>query len=79
MTLYLLDTNIVSSIMREPDGSVAQHMALLQQEDACTSLIVVAELRFGIERLGSIRLNRQLDAVLRHLPVHSWSEPADKT
>ncbi|MDO9609423.1 MAG: PIN domain-containing protein [Brevundimonas sp.] len=76
MILYLLDTNAVSDLVRNPQGQVAQQYSL-RAEDAATSIIVAAELRYGAERRGSLKLRVQLDAVLAHLPALPFDTPAD--
>lgn len=43
----------------------------------CTSIVVVAELRFGALKRGSPRLERQLETVLRELDVFPLEPPAD--
>ena len=42
---YLLDTNIVSDLVRYPDGRVAQHIRRIGDTQVCTSIMVAAELR----------------------------------
>lgn len=76
MILYLLDTNAVSDLVRNPHGKVVQQYRL-RKEDAATSIIVAAELRFGAERRGSHKLTSQLDQVLLDLPVLPFDAPAD--
>ncbi len=52
--LYLLDTNIMSDMMRNPEGMAAQRFRNLLTEDEtctlCTSVIVQCELLFGLRR-----------------------------
>ena len=72
---YLLDTNAVSDIMRRPTGSVAQTAAA--HAGACvTSVVVLAELRYGIAKKKSVRLADALDRVLVALPVLSFTSDA---
>ena len=66
---YLLDTNIVSDLVRNPQGKVAQHIRTVGEARVCTSIIVAAELRYGADKKGSQRLSSQLDAVLAALEV----------
>ena len=75
--MYLLDTNIVSDIIRNPQGAVAHKIAEVGEPTIATSIIVAAELRFGAIRKGSARLTSQLDAVLRLIPVHALDGDAD--
>jgi tRNA(fMet)-specific endonuclease VapC len=42
---YLLDTNIVSNLVRNPQGKVAQHIRKVGEAQVCISIIVAAELR----------------------------------
>jgi tRNA(fMet)-specific endonuclease VapC len=44
---YLLDTNIISDLIRNPGGKVAQRIRAVGEAEACTSIIVAAEL--GLE------------------------------
>lgn len=78
MILYLLDTNAVSDLVRNPHGRVVQQYRLRQGE-AATSIIVAAELRFGAERRKSPRLAAQLESVFEDLPVMPFDAPADAT
>jgi tRNA(fMet)-specific endonuclease VapC len=64
---YLLDTNIVSDLVRNPQGKVAQHIHKIGEAQVCTSIIVHAELRYGATKKGSQRLSAQLEAVLGRL------------
>jgi tRNA(fMet)-specific endonuclease VapC len=61
---YLLDTNIVSDLVRNPQGEVAQNIRKVGEAQVCTSIIVAAELRHGAAKKGSPRLSAQLEAVL---------------
>ncbi len=74
----MLDTNAVSDLMYDPLGPVAQRIALIGVGDIGVSLIVVAELRFGVAKSGSARLAAQLATVLSGLSVEPWSTPADQ-
>ena len=73
----MLDTNAVSDLMYDPVGPVGQRMGVVGTGDVVVSLIVVAELRFGVAKSGSARLAAQLDTVLSGLSVKAWDAPAD--
>lgn len=75
---YLLDTNIVSDLVRNPGGRVAQRIREVGEEQVCTSIIVAAELRYGAAKRGSVRLSSQLDTILRSLEVLPFEAPADR-
>ena len=53
---YLLDTNILSDLVRNPQGRVAQHIREIGEAQVCTSIIVAAELRYGAAKKQSTRL-----------------------
>jgi tRNA(fMet)-specific endonuclease VapC len=76
---YLLDTNIVSDLVRNPQGNVARRIAKVGESQVCTSIIVAAELRYGAEKRGAVSLTARLEAVLERLEVVSFEVPADAT
>jgi len=67
--LYLLDTNILSHLVRQPQGPVAEHIAEVGEANVLTSVIVACELRYGAAKRGSRRLTRQVEAVLGALTI----------
>ena len=76
---YLLNTNIVSDLIRNPQGTVAQHIRRVGESLVCTSIIVAAELRYGATKKGSSKLSKQLEAVLGALETLPLEAPADAT
>jgi tRNA(fMet)-specific endonuclease VapC len=74
---FLLDTNIVSDLMRNPQGPVTQRIRAVGESHIATSVIVAAELRYGAEKRGSPRLTAQLAAILGALKVLPFEAPAD--
>jgi tRNA(fMet)-specific endonuclease VapC len=74
---YLLDTNMVSELVRNPQGSVTERIRAVGETEVATSVVVAAELRFGAAKRGSKRLTTQLEAVLGVLAVLPLEEPAD--
>ncbi|MBS1841062.1 MAG: type II toxin-antitoxin system VapC family toxin [Acidobacteria bacterium] len=76
---YLLDTNIVSDLVRNPQGRVTQRIQKIGEAHVCTSIIVAAELRYGSVKKGSSRLTEQLEEVLSVLEALPFDAPADKT
>lgn len=73
----MLDTNILSDLVRHPQGQVAQHIARVGEGAVCTSIIVAAELRFGATKRQSDRLSAQLEMILGVLDVQPFDAPAD--
>jgi len=78
MLRYLLDTDALSQLVRDPRGNVAERIRIEGETTVCTSIIVASELRFGAAKRGSSRLTSQLDAVLGVLPVLPFEAPADE-
>lgn len=74
---FLLDTNIVSDLVRNPGGRAAGCIALIGEAMICTSIIVAAELRYGAAKKNSRRLTMQLETVLDALAVLPFEAPAD--
>lgn len=75
---YLLDSNIVSDLVRGPQGRAAESIRRVGGALVCTSITVAAELRCGAAKRGSPRLARQLEAVLGALDVVPLATPADR-
>ena len=69
---YLLDTNIVSELIKNPQGRVAKRMLESGLERfCCTSIIVACELRYGAVKKQSSRLSFNVEQVLNSLPILS--------
>jgi len=72
----MLDTNIVSELIRSPAGPAARRVR--QEAGAvCVSIIVAAELRYGCARKGSPQLLRKVETFLAEVPVLPFDAPAD--
>ena len=77
MTRYLLDTNTISDFIRHPRGPVAGRIRRLGSGAVCTSIIVAAELRFGVEKRGSRKLAARVAEALNVLEILPFEPPAD--
>jgi tRNA(fMet)-specific endonuclease VapC len=77
VTRYLLDTNILSDLVRRPQGRIARRIHEIGEAAVCTSIVVAAELRFGAAKKASARLTAQLEAVLGAIEVLPLDTPAD--
>jgi len=77
LTRFLLDTNILSDLVRNPRGRIAARIAEVGDDAICTSIIVAAELRFGAAKKGSKRLTIQLERILSAIDVQPFDAPAD--
>ena len=67
---YLLDTNILSELIKKPHGFSAQKIASLESEDSCcTSLIVACELRYGALKKNAPILTAKVNQLLETIAV----------
>lgn len=79
MTRYLLDTNILSDLIRNPQGRAAKRIAKVGEDNVCTSIIVAAELRYGCAKSGSRRLIEAVEELLSEIDILPFDVPADAT
>ena len=72
-SVYLLDTNIISALMKDRTGAInANVRAWAQRLPDCrlvTSVVVQYELLFGLARHGTSRLQTAYDIQMNKLPV----------
>ncbi|NTF31383.1 type II toxin-antitoxin system VapC family toxin [Rhizobium skierniewicense] len=73
---YMLDTNIVSDVVRNPFGPAAEKLYHLSQDDICISSIVLSEILFGIKRKGSARLSRLVEGLLTRIATVDYDPAA---
>jgi tRNA(fMet)-specific endonuclease VapC len=72
----MLDTNIVSDLIRNPAGRAAERVRAIG-DAVCVSIIVAAELRYGCAKKGSPQLTRRVEDLLAEVPVLPFDVPAD--
>jgi tRNA(fMet)-specific endonuclease VapC len=77
LTRYMLDTNIVSDLLRNPQGNAAKRVARIGDDSICTSIIVAAELRYGCLKSGSRRLVKAVEDLLDEITILPFDVPAD--
>jgi tRNA(fMet)-specific endonuclease VapC len=77
VTRYLLDTTILSDLIRNPQGKAARRIARAGEDNVCTSIIVAAELRYGCEKSGSTKLRKAVEDLLGEIAVLPFEAPAD--
>ncbi len=75
---YLLDTNILSHLIRNPQGVVAEQIHRKGERAVCTSVVVAAELRYGAARAKSATLIERIDLILSALEILPLEPPADQ-
>lgn len=73
----MLDTNIVSDLVRSPQGRVFDRIAVLGSDSMCISIITAAELRYGCAKKQSPRLLAQVEAILGSLDILPLDVPVD--
>jgi tRNA(fMet)-specific endonuclease VapC len=74
---YLLDTNVISNLIKYPERDVAKSVARLRSGDLGTSIIVSAELKFGYIKKASKRLEELIEGTLDGFEIAPWKAPAD--
>jgi len=77
VTRYMLDTNIISDLIRNPQGRAAKRIAKVGEHNICTSIVVAAELRYGCAKSGSKRLIKAVEDLLGEIGVLPFDVPAD--
>ncbi|NOQ36970.1 MAG: PIN domain-containing protein [Methylococcaceae bacterium] len=76
---YLLDTNIVSELIKNPQGVIAEKiLASGKDKYCCISIIVACELRYGAEKKGSTKLSFNVEQVLASLKIVPLQVDVDK-
>jgi len=73
----MLDTNIISDLIRNPQGRAAKRIAKVGEDNVCTSIIVAAELRYGSAKSGSKRLLKAVEDLLGEISALPFDVPAD--
>ncbi|NOR26471.1 MAG: PIN domain-containing protein [Desulforhopalus sp.] len=77
MTLYMLDTDICSYIIRERPLQVFEHFKKTEMTQLYISVVTYAELIYGVEHSSSKKVNRPIiDDFVRHLSIISWDQEA---
>ncbi len=74
---YLLDINILSDLVRNPQGAVAAQINKAGEDTVCTSIIVAAELRYGSVKSNSAKLAEHIDLILSALEILPLETPVD--
>jgi len=66
---YLLDTDVLSHLIKNPNGPVKDRLKAILPATACTSIIVSAEIHFGLCKSTSHNLKRQALLVLAMMDI----------
>jgi tRNA(fMet)-specific endonuclease VapC len=73
----MLDTNIISDLIKHPKGKAAKRIASVGEDNVCTSIIIAAELRYGCAKKDSKRLRKAVEDLLGEIEVLPFDIPAD--
>ena len=74
---FMLDTNIISDMIRNPAGKAASAAVRAGDGALCTSIVVASELRYGCARKGSAKLLAKVEELLAEIPVLPLDVPVD--
>jgi tRNA(fMet)-specific endonuclease VapC len=74
---YLLDANAISAMVVNPRGPVAARIAEVGESNVFTSIIVCAEVAFGVKKRASQELTRKVADVMSKIYIASFDPPAD--
>ncbi len=72
-----VDTNILSDLVRNPQGLVAARITKAGEDTICTSITVASELRYGAIKSNSTKLAERVDLILSALEILPLEIPAD--
>ncbi|WP_244490298.1 type II toxin-antitoxin system VapC family toxin [Rhizobium sp. Root483D2] len=73
---YMLDTNIVSHMIRVPEGAVVSRVRDVGSDTLCVSALVASELRYGAVKRGSERLSSLVESTLERLDIIAYEAAA---
>ena len=69
MKRFLLDTDVLSQVVRAPQGAVARRIVEAGDASVFTSVVVACELRYGAHKKGSSVLSERVDQLLAGIEV----------
>jgi tRNA(fMet)-specific endonuclease VapC len=75
---WMLDTNTLSELIKNPRGLLVQRLAAVDSDTLCTSIVVACELRYGVQRRGSAGLHAKVEELLSNLSVLGLDGQADR-
>ena len=78
MSVFLLDANALSDIVRNPTGPVSRKVVDKGTTAVCTSVVVAAEIFFGVERRASAVFAAKARRLFEKISVLPLEPPADE-
>lgn len=76
--VYLLDTNILSELVKNPTGIVYEKIKDVGEDKICTSIIVASELKFGAEKKKSAKLKERIELILTNIDILPLISPVEE-
>ncbi len=76
--MYLLDTNILSDMVRNPFGRAAERADRVGNENFAISIVVAAEIQVGIAKNPSFRRAAEMRAILDTIDIKPLEQPCDE-
>ena len=73
----MLDTNVISDLIKDPMGKVARQLEVEGESSVCSSIIGASELRYGVTKSGSKEISLRVDAALSAIEILPFDIPAD--
>jgi tRNA(fMet)-specific endonuclease VapC len=75
---YLLDTNIISELVKNPRGIIFSKIQSIGEEKICTSIIVACELKFGARKKNSPQLLQKIEIILDSIEILPLTDPVEE-
>jgi len=75
---FLLDTDMLSQLIRAPQGAVARRLVAAGEGNVFTSAVVACELRYGARKKGSQGLTERVEQLLGSLEVAALEPGVDR-
>ncbi|MEH1997840.1 MAG: type II toxin-antitoxin system VapC family toxin [Nostoc sp.] len=76
--LYLLDTNIISELIKNPRGVIFSKIKDVGEDKICTGIIVACESRFGARKKNSQKLIEKLEIILDSIEILPLTHPVEQ-
>jgi tRNA(fMet)-specific endonuclease VapC len=75
---YLLDTNIISELVKNPREIIFSKIQSIGEEKICTSIVVACELKFGARKKNSPQLLQKIELILDSIEILPLTDPVEE-
>ena len=65
----MLDTSVISDMIKDPMGKVANQLEIEGESSVCSSIIVASELKCSVAKNGSKELSLRVDPALSAIEI----------